>query len=188
LPLAGMIAGAAPEIVVLIFGAEFAPAAPALALLIFGAVVAVLIYVGAAILTAAGKPGWVLAVTWAMPVLAIGGHLFLIPRLGLLGAAAVTAGLSFLGALAAVSAVYRIWRITPPAGTVARSLPICLLVYVLAAGWTTSGLLLLVKLSGLVVLILAAFLLSGEFRRSEVSAALSFLLGKPLRGEEQVET
>ena len=187
LPLAGMTAGAASEIVVLLFGRVFLPAAQPLGLLIFGAVAAVMIYVAAAILIAAGKPSWVLAVTWALPLLAIGGHLFLIPRLGLIGASFVTAVLSAVGAVAAVVAVYSIWRVAPPATTVARSASICVLAYALAASWTTSGLLLLVKLPVVVVLILAAFVLFGEFTRSEMAAARSLLLRRSFSGGKSGE-
>ena len=180
LPLAGMTAGAAPEIVVLVFGRVFLPAAQPLGLLIFGAVASVMIYVAAAILTGAGKPGWVLAVTWPLPLLAIGGHLFLIPRLGLVGASVVTTVLAALGALGAVVAVHRIWRVAPPAGTVARSTSICVLAYGLSAYWTTSGLLLLVKLPVVLALIVAAFALLGEFSSSEIAAARALLLRRPL--------
>ena len=51
LPLAGMMAGAAPEIVGLIFGPQYLPAAPLLAQLIFGAVALAMISVATAILT-----------------------------------------------------------------------------------------------------------------------------------------
>ncbi len=184
LPLAGMTAGAAPEIVALIFGRAFLPAAPALIVLIFGAVAAVMIYVSAAILIAAGKPGWVLAVTWPLPLLAIGGHLFVIPRLGLVGASVVTTVVAALGALGAVVAVYRIWRVAPPMSTVARSTSICVLAYGLAACWTTSGLLLLVKLPVVVALIGAAFVLLGEFDSTEMAAVRSMLRRQTPREEE----
>ena len=182
LPLAGMTAGAAPEIVALIFDRAFLPAAPVLIVLIFGAVAAVMIYVSAAILIAAGNPGWVFAVTWPLPLLAIGGHLLLIPRLGLVGASVVTAAVATLGALGSLVAVYRIWRVAPPMSTVARSTSICVLAYGLAACWTTLGLMLLVKLLLVVALIMASFVLLGEFSRSEMTAAGSLLLRRPLRG------
>lgn len=182
LPLAAVTAGAAPEIVVLIFGRAFLPAAPALFMLIFGALAAVMIYVSAAILIAAGKPGWVLAATWPLPLLAIGGHLVLIPRLGLVGASLVTTVVATLGALGVVVAVYHIWRVAPPMSTVARSTAICVLAYGLTAWWSTSGLLLLVKLPVVVAVIVAAFVLLGEFSTGELDAVRSLLLRRPPRG------
>lgn len=175
LPLAGMTAGAAPEIVALIFGPVFLPAAPLLALLIFGAVAAVMIWVAVGILTAAGKPGWTFAVTGPLPLLAIGGHLLLIPLLGAIGASVVTTVLAVLGAFAAVLAVYRIWHIVPRASTLARAGLICALAYSLAERWPTPGFLLLVKLPVIVLIIMVAFLLLGEFDGSEVAAARSML-------------
>ncbi len=184
LPLAALTAGAAPEIVVLIYGRAFLPAAPVLFTLIFGAVAAVMVYVSAAILIAAGRPGWVLAVTWSLPLLAIGGHLVLIPRLGLVGAAVVTTAVATLGALGAVVAVYCAWRIAPPVATVARGILICVPAYGLAAWWSTSGPLLLVKLPVVIAVVGAAFALLGEFSRSEMASAGSLLLRRPLSGEE----
>ncbi|MBI3058601.1 MAG: oligosaccharide flippase family protein, partial [Deltaproteobacteria bacterium] len=71
LPFAGMTAGAALEIVALIFGPIFLPAAPLLAFLIFGALALVMISVATTILTAAGKPGWTFALAGPLVPLAI---------------------------------------------------------------------------------------------------------------------
>src|SRR5439155_21583227 len=90
LPLAGMIAGAAPEIVGLIFGPDYLPAAPLLTLLIFSGLFFVILSVSTAVLTAKGRLWWIFALTGPLPVLAVVGHLVLIPRLGALGAALVT--------------------------------------------------------------------------------------------------
>lgn len=105
LPLAGMTAGAAPEIVELIFGPQYLPAAPLLSLLVFGGVASAMMSVVASILIAAGKPGWTFVLTGALLPLAIAGHLLLIPRLGALGASLVTTVVASLGALAAVGRV-----------------------------------------------------------------------------------
>lgn len=91
LPFAGLAAGAAPEIVSLVCGSRFSPAAPLLALLIFAALAITLIAVAAAALTAAGRPGWTLALTGPLALLA---HLVLVPRFGPAGAAAATAVLA----------------------------------------------------------------------------------------------
>ena len=81
-------------------------------------------------------------------------------------------------------AVYRVWRVALPVSTVARGTSICVLAYGLAAWWSTSGLLLLVKLPVVVALIGGAFVLLGEFRSSELDAVSSLLLRRPLSGEE----
>ncbi len=184
-PLAGMTAGAAPEIVGLIFGPLFLPAAPLLAYLIFGAVAMVMISVTTAILTAAGKPGWTFALTGPLVPLAIAGHIALIPRSGALGAALVTTLFAGLGALAAVVAVYRIWQILPPEGTLWRSTILCGLAYALAALWPTPGLLLLLKLPAIGLSILLAYLLLGEFSPGEIALGRAMLRWQTVPGQDR---
>jgi O-antigen/teichoic acid export membrane protein len=169
LPFAGMTAGAAPEIVGLIFGPAFLPAAPLLALLIFAGVARVMISVTTAILTAAGKPGWTFALIGPLLPLATAGYLLLIPRWDAIGAALVTSLFAGWGALATVLAVYRIWRILPPAATLLRSTLLCVLAYTLAILWPTPGLLLLLKLPVIGLIVGLWFLLLGEFSAGEIA-------------------
>jgi len=183
LPLAGMTAGAAPEIVEFIFGPSYLPAAPLLSLLVFGAAASAMISVTTAILTAAGKPGWTFALTGPLLPLAAAGHLWLIPRLGAVGAALVTTTIAGLGALAAVLAVYRLWRILPPAITLLRSALVCTLAYALASFWPAPGLMLLLKLPVICLAILLAFLLLGEFSAGEIALARSMLCWSTIRGQ-----
>jgi O-antigen/teichoic acid export membrane protein len=173
LPFAGMTAGAAPEIVGLIFGPAFLPAAPLLALLIFAGVARVMISVTTAILTAAGKPGWTFALIGPLLPLTTAGYLLLIPRWDAIGAALVTSLFAGLGALAAVLAVYRIWRILPPAATLLRSTLLCGLAYTLAILWPTPGLLLLLKLPVIGLIVGLWFLLLGEFSAGEIAMVRS---------------
>lgn len=175
LPFAGMTAGAASEIVCLIFGPKFLPAAPLLALLGFGALAMVMISVATTILTAAGKPGWTFALTGPLVPLAVTGHLLLIPRLGAVGASLVTTLFAGLGALATVWAVYRIWRILPPAATLLRSVLVCGLAYVVAALWPAPGVSLLLKLPVIGLIIPLIFLLLGEFSAREIALARAML-------------
>lgn len=187
LPFAGMTAGAAPEIVALIFGQIFLPAAPLLAFLIFGALALVMISVATAILTAAGKPGWTFALTGPLVPLAIAGHLLLIPRFGALGAALVTTIFAGLSALAAVLAVYRIWQILPPSATMLRSVLVCGLAYAMAALWPAFGFLLLLKLLVIGLVIPFAFFLLGEFSASEIALGRSMLRWRMAPGHNPSE-
>jgi len=173
LPFAGMTAGSASEIVGLIFGPVFLPAAPFLALLIFAGVARVMISVATAILTAADKPGWPFVLIGPLLPLATAGHLLLIPRWDAMGAALVTSLFAGLGALATVLAVYRIWRILPPAATLLRSTLLCGLAYTLAILWPTPSLLLLLKLPVIGLLIGLLFLLLGEFSAGEIAMVRS---------------
>lgn len=74
-----------------------------------------------------------------------------------------------LGALVAVAAVYALWRIWPPLARVGRSVLICAAAFALAALWPTSGLLLVVKLTGVVCFIGCAFFVLGELGVREIA-------------------
>jgi len=185
LPLAGLLAGAAPEIVDLIFGPLFLPSAPLLTRLIFGVVALFMMSVANAVLVAVGKPSWTLAVAGPMLPLAIIGHWILVPRLGAVGASLVTTIVAGIGAAVAVLLVYRIWRILPPAGTLLRSILVCVLAYALAAFWHTPGFLVLLKLPAIVLVIVSAFLSLGEIGVREIALVRSMLRG-PGASEENM--
>jgi O-antigen/teichoic acid export membrane protein len=154
-PFAALAAGASGEITVLLLGESFLPAASLFAVLVFGALGLVWLSVGAAVLTAAGKPWWAVAIAGPLVALAVAGHLVLIPRYGALGAAAVSTGLALLGGIVALGAVQRIWRIVPPRAAVLRAAALAGGAWVLASVWSTPGGLLAVKLAAISVAIVA---------------------------------
>jgi O-antigen/teichoic acid export membrane protein len=180
LPFVCIVVGAAPEIVVFVFGSRFLPVAPLLSVLIIGALARASITVTSTILTAAGKPSWTSALTAPLLPLAIAGHLLVIPRFGPLGAASVTTLLSGLGALVGFLAVRRLWGILPPAATVLRSLLLSVPAYGTAVAWTTPGPLLFVKLSAIGLMVLLGFLMLGEFSSAEIALARSLLSWRTL--------
>jgi len=175
IPIAAIIAGAAPEIVQVVFGAAFLPAGPLLALLIVGAVSNVMLMVSITIMTAAGLPARTIMFTSPLVLLGLAGHLVLIPRFGQQGAALVTVVVSSFGAIAAGAGVYALWTVCPPVGTVIRSLAIGLVVGTVSLWWPTPGLLVFVKLVLLGVISLLGYWWIGEFRSREISAVRSFL-------------
>lgn len=175
IPVAAIIAGAAPEIVQVVFGAAFLPAGPLLALLIVGAVSNVMLMVSITIMTAAGLPARTIMFTAPLVLLALAGHLVLIPRFGQQGAALVTVVVASLGAIAAGAGVYALWTVCPPVGTVIRSLAIGLVVGAVSLWWPTPGLLVFAKLMLLGVISLLGYWWIGEFRSREISAVRSFL-------------
>jgi O-antigen/teichoic acid export membrane protein len=187
LPFAGMAAGAAPEIVGLIYGSLFLPAELLVALLIFAALALMMISVTTVILTAAGRPRWTFALTGPLVPLAVVGHLLLIPRLGAIGGSLVTTVVASVGALAAVLAVYRVWRILPPVRTLLRSILICALAYILAALWPMPGFWILLKLLAVTFAILVAFVLLGEFSSNEIVLARSMLPWQAVRRQNPRE-
>lgn len=178
-PIAAIIAGAAPEIVGVVFGTAFVPAGPLLALLIVGAIANVMLMVSLTIMTAAGLPARTLMFTAPLVPLALGGHLFLIPRLGAQGAALVTLVVSLLGASVAVASVYALWKVWPPVGTLLRSLAVGLVVGATSLLWPTPGLFVFAKLIVLGIISLLGYWWIGEFRHGEVAAVRSLLLRKP---------
>jgi O-antigen/teichoic acid export membrane protein len=172
LPFAGMTVGVSREAVTLILGRAFLPAAPLLAWLIFGALALLMIGVGTAELTAAGKPRWAFGLTGVGLPFAVIGYLLAIPLLGVQGAAVATTLGTWVAALAALWGVHRVWQITPPWKTVVRAVVICALAYAEAALWTTPGLLLLLKVGVIGLSIGVAFLSLGEFNSREIGWVL----------------
>ena len=175
LPFAGMTAGAAPEIVRLIFGKAFLPAAPLLAVLIFGALALAMISITTAILTAAGKPDWTFILTAPLLPLAIVGYRWLIPQLGAIGASIVFTSCASLGALVTVLAVYRLLQVLPPHQTIWRTILVCGLAHAIATYWSVVGFWLVLKLLAIAFVILLALLLLGEFTKSEISSISSMI-------------
>lgn len=175
LPFAAMAAGAAGEVVEAIAGRRFGAAGPLLAILLFGGLASTMMSVGTAVLTAGGRSGMTFVIAGPLVPAAIVGHLLAIPRFGAVGAAAVTAACTVLGALGTMAAVYRYWRIAPPVGSLVRSVVVGGGAYALAAGWPVSGLLLPVKFAVIMLLIAAGLLGLGEFDRREVALARSLV-------------
>lgn len=172
LPFAAMTAGASSEIVGLIFGPAFLPSAPLLAVLIFGALAVAMISVTTAILTAAQKPAWTFWLTGPLVLLAIVGHLLLIPRMGAMGAALVTTFLAGAGAAAGVFSVYLLGWALPTQATCLRSGFISLAAYLLARFWPVFGYVILIKLLAVTAMIGILFLWLGEFKDERESAPL----------------
>ncbi|MDR7418069.1 MAG: oligosaccharide flippase family protein [Armatimonadota bacterium] len=162
LPLAGIAAGSAPELVGLVFGETYAPAAPLLALLLFATIASVQMSIATAVLTAGGKPGWTVWLAWPLVPLAAAGHLLAIPRFGAAGAAFVTSACAALGAAACVLAVRRVWGVAPPLATLGRSALLTVCAYLAAAAWSSPGPWVLLKMGILVAGVVAGFAALGE--------------------------
>lgn len=175
-PYAGLTAGAAGEIVRLVFGPTFAPAGPLLARLIFAGVGGVMISVATAILTAAGKPDWTFRLVGPLVPAAVLGHLVAIPRWGPIGAAWVTALVGAAGAVAALVAVHRLWRIRLPAASLARTGLLTLLAWLAARAWPAeSAPAVVLELAVLGLAIPAAYWALAEFGPREIELLRSLL-------------
>jgi O-antigen/teichoic acid export membrane protein len=167
LPFAAMTAGAAPEIVGLIFGPRFMPAAPLLALLSFGTVALAMLSVTAAVLTAAGRPNLTLGLAGPMLPMALAGHLLLIPSFGAIGAALVTASVAALVGMVSVVTVDRLWNLPPPTRTLQRCATLATVAYLLASCCPSPGLWLLPKLAAMAAATFLGLRLSGELTARE---------------------
>jgi O-antigen/teichoic acid export membrane protein len=178
LPFAGMTAGCSAEVIRAIFGDAFLPSAPVLAVLIFGAVASVLTSISTVILIADGKPIWTFAIAGPLPLIALAGHLIMIPRLGMKGASVVTTVTACSAAIASILVVRFFWRVAPPLKTFGRSLTVSLMAYALASIWATGSGLLSLKLAGIAVAILLGFAILGEFSAREIATVRVMMRGR----------
>lgn len=163
LPVAAITAGAATEIVGLIFGREFEASATLLRPLIFGSLALLMVSVTASVLAAAGRERWTLHVAWPTLACAFVGHALVIPSVGARGAAVVTTLTACACALASLALVWRAWRVAPPARTLASSTAVAACAYALTALVPSAGLMLALKLACACVLSAGALALLGEF-------------------------
>jgi len=169
-PFVAAAAGAAPEITEAVFGPQFLPASLLIGPLVGGALALVMLSIGSAIVTAAGRPQWVLPVALPLPFVALAAHLIVIPRWGSVGAAIVTLTTALIGAAVAMVQVYRLWRIHPSGATVLRSVGISVLVWTLCTKWSMPLSLLPLKLALATLVIAAAFFITGEFHVEDVTS------------------
>lgn len=167
LPLAGMTAGAAPEVIALIYGKPFLPSAPALAILIFGTLGIAMISVTVSMLIAAGHFKWPFALVLPLLLSALAGHLLLVPHFGEIGAAWVTTTLACIGACSILGIVSRFCHIRLPVATFLRSVIVCGIAYFLSSLWPTPGFLVAIKLLLIGVAIVILFILIGELNRND---------------------
>ena len=175
-PFTALAAGASNGIVELVFGAEFAPAGPILSRLLFAGVAVTLMAVGGTMLIAGGRldrQAWILVSL--LPV-AIGGHLWAIPRFGPIGAAWVSTCVLVTGALLTLAAIARMWDVRPPATSLLRIALVSLAVGIGARAWAAGGWELIAELALFCVSIPLALVAMGEFSRRELSVARDAVL------------
>ena len=178
LPVAAIVAGSSPEVVRAIFGDAFAPAWPLLSVLIAGGVVNVVLVVALTITTAMGYPVRTVLLSVPLAPLAFVGHQFAIPRWGSGGAAVVTCVVTCVGAGAALVAIHRWWRMSPPAATWLRSGMVALAAGAVATIWPMPGIMVFVKLAVLGAAAVLSLWATGEFRPGELAEVRSLFRRK----------
>jgi O-antigen/teichoic acid export membrane protein len=182
LPFATLIAAEATEIVRLVFGEKFLSSGPLLAFLIFATMGLLSRNISKSIITALGRPALTILYTVPMVPVALVGHLLLIPRLGAVGAAIVTASVSWMAAVASIFVLNHLWRIDLSLPSLFKS-GLCIgIVLILANLWPASGLVLIMKLGTISFIILVSLMVLGEFSSKERAFIRSLV--RAARGEE----
>jgi O-antigen/teichoic acid export membrane protein len=167
-PFAALVAGAAPQIVQLLYGPTYLPTSPMLAWLVFGALALTVVAVCGSLLTAAGRPGWTLPLIAPLLPAAALTEWALIPRYGAVSAATATSVAAMAGALACLAGVAHIWQVRLPLRTITRSALVAVMAFALGALWPAAGAALLLKLVLACATITVGFLLLGELTRDEL--------------------
>ncbi len=177
LPLIGMTAGAAPEIIEIIFGSKFSASAPLLRFLIFGSLALLMISITFSIITAAGKGRLTLYIAGPLVAIALFAHIIFIPIGGARAAAAVTMTCACVAAIASLKIVHRRLRLAAPSKTILRTAIVSALAYAFAAFIPAGGILVVIKIAAGILFSVAALYLSGEFSKAETAGLLSLLRG-----------
>jgi O-antigen/teichoic acid export membrane protein len=131
--------------------------------------------VASAIFMALGTPERTPWLTAPLLPIALAGHMLLIPRYGAVGAAGVTTTVALMGASSALWWIHHVWRVLPPAASVARSCVVSAAAFMVSASWSTPGMLVLLKLPIVAAGALVLFAVLGEFDSDDASMAASVL-------------
>ena len=176
LPLAALLAGSAPQVISLVYGARYAAASPVFAMLIFAAIGLVQVSVVAALLTSFDRLGWQAALIIPLGPRSIAVPAVACPRLGSTGAALTTLGLTWSCVLVSGCMLYRLTGVAVPVGTLLRSAVLSAGGYFLAQYWPLSGAWILLKLPALAVFSGVILIILGEFQSDglTLSAVLHF--------------
>jgi len=174
-PFGGLLAGAASEIVPLIYSHQYLPSAPLVALLVFAGLALTMIRINATILIAEARPSWPFALSGPLVAALVAACLLVVPRFGALGAAAATAALASLGAAITLWGVHRRTGVAPSLATIIRIGLTTLIAYALASAWHTPGAWVILKLAGGSAIILACLFLLRELTLQDLTFVRSLL-------------
>jgi len=175
LPFGGLLAGAASEIVLAIYGHQYLASAPLVALLVFGGLALTMIRISASVLIAEARPGWPLALSGPLVAALLGACLLLVPRFGAVGAASSAAALASLGAGISVWGVYRRTGVAPSLATIVRVGVTTMIAYTLASAWPTPGAWVVLKLAAVSAIIVACLFLLKELTAQDLAFVRSLL-------------
>ena len=183
LPVAALIAGTSHEIVGLIFGSAYFSAGPILSCLVFAALGLHILNISITLISSMERQSWALRITFPLVPIATIGYLLVIPRMGGLGAAMVSATVAWLGASVSTIAALSLWGIKFPLKTLVTSLFSALVFYFAASFWPVSGLVLLIKVAVLTALVVLCFYFLGEITRRETAIVRNMIMDRLRRRE-----
>jgi len=171
LPFVAFGAGAAPEIIRLIYGAGYEPAAR-LAIPLLGSAMGIAIAsVAGTILAAADEARRIVRLLGPVTLAALVALAFVVPRFGAMGAAIVIGVASLTGAAILVETVRRVWGVSLPIGTFVRTVVVSALTLFAGLAWPAYGAWIVVKTLVFVGGIIGALAVAGEFSKEDVQLA-----------------
>jgi O-antigen/teichoic acid export membrane protein/SAM-dependent methyltransferase len=182
IPFAAIAAGAAPELLRLVYGAGFESAAPVMRLLMVAAAAHVVAGIALGAVVAAGHPWRIAALGVLTPLAALAGHLLAIPAFGPLGAAAVTTTVAVAAAAGAVVLLAAAWKVLPPATTAIRAVLVAAPLLAVALWWRPGPLGTLVEVAVLGGAAILLLVVAGELDGIElhrVATGVRRLLRRP---------
>lgn len=162
----------ATEMIVFLFSGKYAAAGPCLVVLVPAVFFAAQMQLASRLLGAAHRPGVRLIFTCCVLAVAVVCHVVLIHFFGIQGAAFASLATFAAGAVAGTVLIRRYLGALPPMWTALRCLAAGVLVYAVGWFWPAPGWLVLVKLTGLSALYVAALFALRELRWKDVLAAL----------------
>ncbi len=164
-----VLGGSMPELIVLIFGAEFGPATTVAVYLLVAAVLFAVEFIGNQLLVAAGKPGLCLAAFAPVVPVNIVLNYFLVSRYDMLGGALATIITAALLAAVMIVLVWREFRTIISPLTVLRTLLAGAVIYVIGINVSTPGWPVLLKCGGLALLYGLVLMAEGELHKSDLA-------------------
>ena len=173
LPAVLILAGSAPEIVRLIYGAGFDGAAPLSWPLLLAAYAMLLTSVATSVLIASDRAALAALCVWPLVPATAVAMAVVVPRAGAYGAAVVTAVAVWISAGVSLTLVGTTLRAWPPVATGVRSVGIALTLGAVAAWWPAPGLWVVGKVALLCAVTPLLFAATGEFAGRAVAGTTS---------------
>ena len=175
LPFVAFGAGAAPEIIRLIYGAGYEPAARLAIPLLGSAMGMAIVSVAGALLAAADEARRIVRLVWPVTVAALVVLVIVVPRYGAMGAAIVIGVASLTGAGILLETVRKVWGVGLPLGTFVRTVAVSAVTLAAGLAWPAYGALIVVKTLVFVAGIVGALAVTGEFSKEDVQLARGLL-------------